>query len=152
MFLSITDAANHVPVFHEFMVLPAMIYDALVLGTDRLDTNVTHITDQSQTARDIGASVLLANAQGFKKNTAFSNFTFPMYDTNGALATGLTVSAERRLDSGAFAACANSVSEVSDGYYSINFDASDLNGDFATIRFFADGAQESSLSIRLVQA
>ena len=27
MLLSITDAANHVPVFHEFMVLPALVYD-----------------------------------------------------------------------------------------------------------------------------
>lgn len=41
MFLSITDAANHVPVFHEFMVLPAMIYDAFVAGTDVLDASVT---------------------------------------------------------------------------------------------------------------
>ncbi|HXE88957.1 MAG TPA: hypothetical protein VN524_19385, partial [Hyphomicrobiaceae bacterium] len=29
MFLSITDAANHVPVFHEFFVLPQAIYDWL---------------------------------------------------------------------------------------------------------------------------
>ncbi len=43
MFLSITDAANHVPVFHEFMVLPAMIYDAFVLGTDVLDASMTQI-------------------------------------------------------------------------------------------------------------
>src|SRR3990170_3470414 len=41
MFLSITDAANHVPVFHEFMVLPAMIYDAFILGTDVLQADVT---------------------------------------------------------------------------------------------------------------
>jgi hypothetical protein len=41
MLLSITDAANHVPVFHEFMVLPAMIYDAFVSGTDTLDASVT---------------------------------------------------------------------------------------------------------------
>lgn len=61
--LALTDAANHCPVFHEFMILPAMIYDSLVLGTDRLDTNVTHIADTSQTARDIGASVLLAADQ-----------------------------------------------------------------------------------------
>ncbi len=32
MFLSITDAANHVPVFHEFFVLPAVIYDWLTAG------------------------------------------------------------------------------------------------------------------------
>lgn len=64
MFLSITDAANHVPVFHEFMVLPAMIYDAFILGTDRFDTNVTHVSDTAQTARDLGASVLLSPGTG----------------------------------------------------------------------------------------
>lgn len=51
--LAITDAAVHCPVFHEFMILPAMIYDSLVLGTDRLDTNVTHVGDTAQTAGDI---------------------------------------------------------------------------------------------------
>lgn len=43
MLLSITDAANHVPVFHEFMVLPAMIYDAFILGTDTLDASITQL-------------------------------------------------------------------------------------------------------------
>src|SRR3990167_7416180 len=43
MFLTITDAANHVPVFHEFMVLPAMIYDAFILGTDVLQADMTQI-------------------------------------------------------------------------------------------------------------
>ena len=43
MLLTITDAANHVPVFHEFMVLPAMIYDAFILGTDVLDSSMTQI-------------------------------------------------------------------------------------------------------------
>src|SRR5690242_1229545 len=43
MFLSITDAANHLPVFHEFMVLPAMIYDAFILGTDVLQADMTQI-------------------------------------------------------------------------------------------------------------
>jgi len=57
MFLSITDAANHVPVFHEFMVLPAMIYDAFILGTDRLDTNVTHVADTAQSAGDLKALI-----------------------------------------------------------------------------------------------
>jgi hypothetical protein len=32
MKLSITDAANHVPVFHEIEVIPATVYDAMVLG------------------------------------------------------------------------------------------------------------------------
>ena len=36
-------------VMRTFMVLPAMIYDALVLGTDRLDTNITHVVDVDAT-------------------------------------------------------------------------------------------------------
>lgn len=43
MFLVITDAANHCPVFHEFMVLPAVVYDAMVLGTDLFDVSMTQI-------------------------------------------------------------------------------------------------------------
>jgi hypothetical protein len=39
--LAITDAAVHCPVFHEFMILPAMVYDSLVLGTDVLQSDVT---------------------------------------------------------------------------------------------------------------
>lgn len=62
--LAITDAATHCPVFHEFMILPAMIYDSMILGTDRLDTNVTHIGDTLQTARDLGTSVLLSSGTG----------------------------------------------------------------------------------------
>lgn len=39
--LAITDAATHCPVFHEFMILPAMIYDSMILGTDVLQADTT---------------------------------------------------------------------------------------------------------------
>jgi hypothetical protein len=39
--LSITDPAVHCPVVHEFMILPANVYDSLVLGTDTLNADVT---------------------------------------------------------------------------------------------------------------
>lgn len=48
--LAITDAAVHCPVFHEFMILPAMVYDALVLGTDDLDTNTKKWNDLTTVA------------------------------------------------------------------------------------------------------
>lgn len=48
--LAITDAATHCPVFHEFMILPAMIYDSLVLGTDDLDTNTKKWNDLTTVA------------------------------------------------------------------------------------------------------
>lgn len=38
------------PVRREFMVVPAMVYDSLILGTDRFDANVTHLVDQVVTA------------------------------------------------------------------------------------------------------
>src|SRR3990167_8610213 len=41
--LALTDAATHCPVFHEFMILPAMIYDAMILGTDVLQAEVTQL-------------------------------------------------------------------------------------------------------------
>lgn len=42
LLLSITDAANHVPVFHEFTILPQAIYDWLIAGTVvPLPANVT---------------------------------------------------------------------------------------------------------------
>jgi hypothetical protein len=34
------DAATHLPVWHEFMVLPAMVYDSLVAGSDTLQADV----------------------------------------------------------------------------------------------------------------
>lgn len=70
--ISLTNAAVHCPVFHEFMILPANIYDSFVLGTDLLDVsttqfngsavtassgrpevNTTHVAGTSQTAGDI---------------------------------------------------------------------------------------------------
>ena len=38
------------------VVVPAMVFDSLVLGSDRFDANVTHVGDTSQTAGDIYAS------------------------------------------------------------------------------------------------
>jgi hypothetical protein len=43
------------------MIIPAMMYDSMVLGTDRLDTNVTHVSDTAQTPGDVAA--LLATVQ-----------------------------------------------------------------------------------------
>jgi hypothetical protein len=38
------------------VLVPAMVFDSMVLGTDRFDTNVTHVADTSQTAGDLYAS------------------------------------------------------------------------------------------------
>ena len=55
----------------------------------------------------------LANPAGAKKNTALPNVAFEMRDSvTGLLRSGLTVTAQRRIDSGAYAACANAVTEI----------------------------------------
>lgn len=41
--LSLNDVATHLPVFHEFMIISAVIYDALILGTDLFDVSMTQI-------------------------------------------------------------------------------------------------------------
>lgn len=61
--LAITDAANHCPVFHEFTILPANVYDSL-MGTDKLDVNAAEVGGTVQTGRDIGASVLVSVGTG----------------------------------------------------------------------------------------
>jgi hypothetical protein len=46
------------------LVLPANVYDSLVAGSDKLDTNAAELGGTSQTGRDIGASVLLSSGTG----------------------------------------------------------------------------------------
>ena len=41
--LSINDVATHCPVFHEFMILPANIYDSLISGTDYLLVDIQEV-------------------------------------------------------------------------------------------------------------
>jgi hypothetical protein len=91
----------------------------------------------------------LANPAGLKKNTAWPNFSFAMYNaTTGALMSGLTpVNAQRRIDTGAVAACTNSVTEVSAGIYTIDLAAADLNGDAITLLFTATGAVSRDFQI-----
>lgn len=62
--LSINDVATHCPVFHEFMILPAQVYDSLALGSEVLSVNATSLGGVAQTGRDIGTSVLLSSGTG----------------------------------------------------------------------------------------
>lgn len=58
--LALTDAANHCPVFHEFMIIPAVVYDAMILGTDLFDVSVTQWT---------GTTVATPDTAGYVKAT-----------------------------------------------------------------------------------
>lgn len=89
--LSINYVTDHCPVFHEFMILPAQVYDSLVLGSDLLDANASQLGGTSQTGRDVGASVLLSSGSG----TGQLDFTSGVVKANLAqiLGTALTETA-----------------------------------------------------------
>lgn len=86
---------------------------------------------------------------GIKKNTALSNFEILLVSSSDHITpvTGATVTATRSIDGGAFAACSNSVTEVSGGVYKIDLAASDLNGDVITLKFAATGADSRIITI-----
>lgn len=165
--LAITDAATHCPVFHEFMIVPAMVYDSLFLGTDVIDASVTQWLGTAVATPDTAgypkvtiksgtgtgevslSSGRVAVQAGIKKNVALSNFPFLMTDsTNHNPATGLTVTGTRSIDGGAFGAgtIAN-MTEVSSGVYQCDLGAGDLNGDTVILRFTASGADDLLITI-----
>ena len=61
--LSITYATDHCPVFHEFTILPANIYDSMIAGTDLFDINI---------AQYLGTAVPTADTAGYPKVTVKS--------------------------------------------------------------------------------
>src|SRR3990167_3898348 len=117
-------------------------------------TVLTRLASTSYTAPDnAGIAAIQAKTdnlpQGVQKNTALSNFTFSMVsDGDGkTAATGVTVTARRAIDGGAFASCANSASEIGSGAYKITLAATDLNGDVVTLLFTGSGAVDRVITI-----
>ncbi len=110
---------------------------------------VTLVGSVSGSVGSVASGVSLTAGQlAIKKNTALANFEFPMTDsTTNAPKTGLTVTATRSIDGGAFAACANAVTAVSNGVYKISLDATDLNGTVITLRFTAALANDRLITI-----
>lgn len=149
--LAITDAATHCPVFHEFMILPANVYDSLVGGTDTLNADVTQIsgTNVSTSTAQLGVNVVsVADANApFKKNVAVTKFMFYMELTAGGPGTGKTVTAEVSKDGGAFAAVTDPVTEVSDGYYEVDLSATEMNADTVTFIANATGCNQRNITI-----
>jgi hypothetical protein len=122
-----------------------------VIATN-LDAAVTSRLASGTVAADVTAiKGKTANLpEGVKKNTALAGFEFFMADAADHVTakTGLTVAAERSIDGGAFAACANAPTEVSDGIYTIDLAASDLNGTVITLKFSATGADGTLITLK----
>jgi hypothetical protein len=82
-----------------------------------------------------------------KQNTALNDFVFTMVLSSDHVtpATGLTVTAERSIDGAAFAATTNSPTEISNGYYSIDLSAADMNGRVISLKFTAATADQREI-------
>ncbi len=104
--------------------------------------------DNNSTKLDVAVSTRLASSgvsavlNTIRKNAARNNYMFKMVDATdlNTAETGLSVTATRSIDGGSFSACANSVSEVANGWYKINLAQADLNGDVIVLRMTATGA------------
>jgi hypothetical protein len=69
-----------------------------------------------------------------KKNAAFT-LTFPIFDGDGDLVSGITFfDSEISKDGAAFEDCTNEVSEISDGIYTLVLTAAEMNADIVAIR------------------
>jgi hypothetical protein len=125
-----TDASNYPKVDVEHWV--AVAPNALVSGRVDAITNA------------LGSDLFT-----IKKNTALSNFSFVMFQSSDHVTpmTGLTVTAQRSIDGGAFASCANAPTELGNGVYLINLAASDLNGNVITLRFTGTSADATLMQI-----
>ena len=56
--------AGALPVRLECLVLPALVFDSLISGSDNLQVDAVQMSGTTLTARDIGASVLLSSGTG----------------------------------------------------------------------------------------
>lgn len=147
---------------------PTVSDDALTVGiqedwTDggRLDLILDELTtqgDTNETKLDTVSTAVVTTIPGLiddigiKKNTDFSNFEFLMVLTSDHVtpATGLTVTGQRSIDGGAFAAVSGTISEVSNGIYQFDALAADTNGDVITWRFSSVTADDAFYTFKTV--
>ena len=87
-----------------------------------------------------------------RKNTMLADFTFFLVSSVNyrTPVTGATVTAQRSLDGAAYAACANSVTEIGNGFYKITLAAADLNGYAVSLKFTATGAADRIITIKTI--
>ena len=113
--------------------------NSLISG--RVDSNAQVVGDKT------GYS-LLAGQLFIKKNTS-QVFPFVMVASSDHVTpkTGLTVTATRSIDGAAFAACANAVSELANGWYTVTLAAADTNGSAIGLRFTATGADDRNIGV-----
>ena len=131
------------PVWREFMVIPANEYDSLVSGSDNLQVE----TIEFDSSLDFTAT--MKGIFGVPKNVALSNFSFLMVLSSDHVtpATSKVITAQISQDGGAFASCSNAVSEVANGVYKINLTQAEMNADVIVLKFTNDDCDQRTVTI-----
>lgn len=147
-------AANMAPVVLEIELVAYDPYVATNLGLSAIPTAnhsssgglLTFGTGTGQVNPSGGA---VTTTYTIKKNTAFNNFEFQLVLASDHVspAPGLTVTCERSIDGGVYAACTNGATSISAGTYKINLSAADLNGNMITFKFSAATADTTYVSV-----
>ena len=118
--------AGALPVWQDFTVVPAAVFDAMVSGTAGFPIN-----------------------SGIKKGVALTKFQFLMTDsTNHNPATGLTVTGTVSKDGGSFATITDTVTEVANGTYEVDLSSTEMNANNVTLRFTATAADDLVVTLR----
>ena len=108
--------------------------------------NVEILDSSNEVVAAAGTSV-----DGVQRAVRLSDFTFTMVHGAGSVLTGATITALRKLDGGAFAACVNAPIEIGNGVYAITLEASDLDADVVTLAFSANAAATKVITIKTNQ-
>lgn len=128
---------------------PAGFLAATFPGVVASPTNITAgtITTATSVTNPVTVGTVNASATNIKKNAA-AVLSFPMTDsTTHVPVTGKTVAATRSIDGAAFGACANAVTEISVGVYTISLAAADTNGNTIMYRFTAAACDDRLIEI-----
>ena len=120
------------------------VLSGTTIGTLTTYTGNTPQTGDAYAAITAGVSV----TSNVKKNAALNGFTFVLTDsTTHNPKTGVTVTAQRSINGGALGSCTNAVTEISNGLYTINLSASDLNGNVILLRFTGTSTDDRDILI-----
>lgn len=120
----------------------AILSDSTAFAGANIDAAVT--SRSSHSATDVTRAIQP------QINTAFPDIEFLVVLTSDHVtpATGLTVTGERSIDGGAFAAVTGTIAEVSDGIYQFDASAADMNGSIITFRFSSATADDVFLTLK----
>lgn len=111
-------------------------------GVDRVYVHLKGAANMAPVVKEIElVDAASASLNTIRKNTGFTGYMFKMVDATDlkTAETGVTVTATRSIDGNSFSACANSITEVSDGWYKINLATTDLNGNVIVLRMTGTG-------------